>query len=202
MKVVATCTLFSEEIIVNGEIFVSIPQNEIDWKKWLYSYLNSEYPKFHKMDSLAKLAYLGMRVLEKEIDFSNYKDEEVGLIFANQFSSFYSDNKHYTNYTQKNMVSPSDFVYTLPNILTGELAILKKWYGENVFFILPEFNLDFFIEQVDFMFRKGVKACLCGWIESKENIEHSVLFLIENKAGMLQKEELLKELIINKLHER
>jgi hypothetical protein len=200
MKVVATCSLFPEEIVLNGKKIESIPSNEVDWKKWVYSSLNIEYPKFHKMDSLAKLAFLGISVLEKEIDFSTYKDEEVGLIFANKYSSYYSDNKHFINYTQKNMVSPSDFVYTLPNILTGEIAIFKKWYGDNVFFILKKFDIEFFIEQAEFMFSKSIKACLCGWIESNENGEQAYLFLIENKEGIVLKDEILEELIIDKIN--
>ncbi len=199
MKVVVTCSIFPNKIVVNGKQLLSIPSNEADWKKWVYSSLNIEYPKFHKMDSLAKLAFLGISVLEQEIDFSTYKDEEVGLIFANKSSSYSSDNKHFINYTQKKMVSPSDFVYTLPNILTGEIAIFKKWYGENVFFIHKQFDIEFFIEQVEFLFNKGIKACLCGWIESNDKSEQASLFLIENVDGVLLKEEILKELIINKI---
>jgi hypothetical protein len=200
MKVVATCSLFPNEIDVNGQNKINIPLNEIDWKKWVYTYLNLDYPKFHKMDSLAKLAFLGMNLLEQEVDFSEYNDEEVGLIFANTSSSYYSDHKHFVNFSQKNMVSPSDFVYTLPNILTGELAIYKKWYGENVFYILPKFDLDFFIDQIQFMFTKEIKACLCGWVESKGDSEELIMFLVENKVGTFTKEAILKRLIINKLH--
>jgi hypothetical protein len=191
MKLLATCSITSKEIKINGEIKLSIPANDIDWKKWVYNYLNLEYPKFHKMDSLAKLAFCGLNVLESEIDLSNYSDDEVGLIFANHSSSYYSDNNHFINYTQKNMVSPSDFVYTLPNILTGELAIYKKWYGENVFFIQEKFNPDLFLDHATFLFNKGIKTCMCGWVECNAEIEQAVLFLIQNKNGEIQKDELL-----------
>ena len=89
------------------------------------------------------------------------------------------------------MVSPSDFVYTLPNILTGELAIYKKWYGENVFFIQEKFNPDLFLEHVTFLFNKGIKICVCGWVECNAELEQAVLFLIENKDGEILKDELL-----------
>jgi 3-oxoacyl-[acyl-carrier-protein] synthase-1 len=32
--------------------------------------------------------------------------------------------------------SPSVFVYTLPNIVTGEIAIRNKFYGETSFYVL------------------------------------------------------------------
>lgn len=164
-----------------------------DWKKILYQKIGGDYPKFYKMDVLSKLAFLGLKSIEDNLDQQSFSDEDIALIFANSKSSADTDQKFIESYTNENgRPSPSLFVYTLPNILTGELAIYKKWYGENLFFIQEKFDPEFFIEQINFNFSKGVKACLCGWVEANENQEECFLFFVENST-----EELTGETIMN-----
>ncbi len=194
MNIKVACHISSKGITVNSKKTLLIPSSEIEWKKYIYQSLSIEYSKFHKMDALAKMAICGLKVIEKEYDLNHFKDEEIALIFANKSSSYYSDNKHFTNYTKLNTLSPSDFVYTLPNILTGEIAILKKWYGENVFFIQEEFDLEFFKEQINFYFYKGAKACLCGWIESNNELEEAILFFVEKGDENLTLENFEKQI--------
>ncbi len=192
MKLKAACSINSKEVIVNSKQILTFDSNETDWKKNIYKYLELDYPKFHKMDALSKMAICGFKLIESEIDITKYNEEEISLLFANRSSSYYSDNKHNNNFKNLNTISPSDFVYTLPNILTGEISILNKWYGENVFFIAEKFDFEFFKTQINFYFYKGAKACLCGWIESNQEYEEAILFFIENEKGEITKEELEK----------
>ena len=194
MNLKVACHIHPKGITVNSKEILSIPAIEYDWKKYIYQSLSLEYSKFHKMDALAKMAMCGLKVIENEYDLNHFNEEEVALIFANKSSSYFSDNKHFTNYKKLNTISPSDFVYTLPNILTGEIAIFKKWYGENVFFIQEEFDLEFFKEQINFYFYQGAKACLCGWIESKEGKEEAILFFVEKGDENLTLEKFEKQL--------
>ena len=135
MKLVSYCHINNDAVSINNESVFSNDGTD-SWLKTVYHSLGIDYPKFHKMDDLAKLAFLATEYLSKDADFSGLKDDELTLIFANSHSSYNTDNKFIHSYKEKGSPSPSLFVYTLPNILTGELAIRYKWYGENIFFIL------------------------------------------------------------------
>lgn len=185
MKIKAICKIDSNEIIVNEQVVYYNNSSSTDWKKIAYQQLNFDYPKFHKMDNLSKLAVLGVKYIEQAVDFSSFKDDEINMIFANKNSSYCSDIKHYTNYTKNNLVSPADFVYTLPNILIGEIAIMQKWYGENNFFIHDNFDMNFFLNQINLYFCENSKYCIFGWIESNEEEEKAIILFLEqdNKSN-------------------
>ncbi len=190
MKIISSIKISQTQIVVNG-VSKEVPVAEDgNWTKALYSSMELSYPKFYKMDSLAKMAFLSLQLMEKEVALSEMETSEVALIFANSSSSQATDLKFIESYTEKGNPSPSLFVYTLPNILTGEISIFKKWYGENIFFINENFNAEFFIDQINFYLRKGSKACLCGWVNAVENKEECFLFYVSSEKGELNSNEL------------
>ncbi len=190
MKIISSIKISQTQIVVNG-VSKEVPVAEDgNWTKALYSSMELSYPKFYKMDSLAKMAFLSLQLMEKEVALSEMETSEVALIFANSSSSQATDLKFIESYTEKGNPSPSLFVYTLPNILTGEISIFKKWYGENIFFINENFNAEFFIDQINFYLRKGSKACLCGWVNAIENKEECFLFYVSSEKGELNSNEL------------
>ncbi len=101
-----------------------------------FKQLDIEYPKFHKMDILSKKAFLLTEYLlqDQKIDASR-----TGIFIWNQKSSLESDLKHLENITH-DFENPANFVYTLPNIAIGEIAIRHKITGETGFFITSEFS--------------------------------------------------------------
>lgn len=190
MKIISSIKINPTQIVVNG-VSKELPTTEEgNWTKALYSSLEISYPKFYKMDSLAKMAFLSLQLMEKEVALSEMETSDVALIFTNSSSSQATDLKFIDSYTEKGNPSPSLFVYTLPNILTGEISIFKKWYGENIFFINENFNAEFFIDQINFYLRKGSKACLCGWVNAMDNKEECFLFYVSDEEGELTKSEL------------
>lgn len=190
MKLISSIKINATQIVVNG-ISKNIPTAEDgNWTKALYSSMQLNYPKFYKMDSLAKMAFLSLQLMEKEFSLSEQETSDVALIFANSSSSITTDLKFIDSYTEKRNPSPSLFVYTLPNILTGELSIFKKWYGENIFFIDEKFNAEFFIDQINFYLRKGSSACLCGWVNSTNESEECFLFYVTQEEGQITENEL------------
>lgn len=194
MKVIAYCHITPTLLNINGTK-TKVEDSE-DWKKELYRSLDDDYPKFHKMDALAKMAFLASELLKKQCDIEKYGEEGLALIFANTYASFDTDEKFIESYQEKGNPSPSLFVYTLPNILTGELAIRNKWFGENIFFVLEKFNPSFFLDQINFYFRREAKACLCGWVEAHNGNEECKLFLIEPT------EDTLTDIEINNLFKK
>ncbi len=189
MEIKGYVTISKGQMSVNGEALMPVGPDSEGLKA---AYTNSEisYPKFHKMDDLSKLTILAFHQLKQRVDFSSFGDEEIAMIFANSTASTQTDRRFIDSYTTGSMPSPSLFVYTLPNILTGELAIQNKWYGENIFLVEEKFDPELFIDQINEYFRKGSKACVCGWIDSLDGQHEVLLFAVEPSQNTLSTEEL------------
>ncbi|HRP33422.1 MAG TPA: hypothetical protein PKV73_16110, partial [Agriterribacter sp.] len=86
----------------------------------------------------------------------------------------------------KNIPSPAQFVYTLPNIVIGEVSIRHRCKGENAFFVSDRFDADFMQFYVQDLFnRKRVDACICGWVECLGEGYKAVVYLVEKCSGEL-----------------
>lgn len=175
------CNISKLGVFLNGqqlELFSS-DFELVDWKKQLYKKLKIDYPKFYKMDDLSKMSLLSIEILKQKVSFETFADDEISILFANSKSSTFTDSQFIESYT-KAAPSPSLFVYTLPNITTGELAIYMKWFGESKFFIQKNFNSMPIDSLLAIEKRRGAKACLIGWVERTEEQETCNLFFIEN----------------------
>jgi len=146
-----------------------------------YQHLQLTYPKFYKMDNLSKLGWLTAEFLLKDtFNKDEYQPEETGVILANANSSLDDDVKYWDSI--KDVASPSLFVYTLPNIVIGEICIRNHFKGEQAFYIQPEFDAQFIAQQVDYLLDKNImQACICGWVDVFEQDYKAVLFLVEKK---------------------
>ena len=197
MKFITTyCHIKNNAYSVNGETHL-IPENEKGFSGVvvdIYRQLEMKYPKFHKMDLLAKTAFLGAELLLKNNDLATYQDDEIAQLFANSESSEFSDHK-FEESLQSGNPSPSQFVYTLPNILMGEIALKNKWYGENLFLVLPHFNAKEIKEQIELLLQNTSQAVLCGWVDvTKKNI-NAFFFIVENDKT--RGEKLTEENLLN-----
>ncbi len=200
------CHISNESVSVNGETFFSLNKSgSNNLTKDIYKYLNLGYPKFYKMDALSKLAFLGVEILKKQYpEISNYKDDEIALLFANKHSSAESDLQFSNSYQNGNSASPALFVYTLPNILIGEIAIRNLWFGENLFTILPKFSPELFEKNCEIFLSGKTKACICGWVDVLGDSIEAFLFFVEttdaNKLNIPCKAEVLKKIYNKKAH--
>ena len=62
--------------------------------------------------------------------------------------------------------SPAVFVYTLPNIVTGEVAIRHKIYGETTAYILEEKNAEQIEQLLSLSLHDPATSCVIGgWLE-------------------------------------
>lgn len=186
-----------QKILRNGNpVFESnLPHSEF-LREAYENGLKIDYPKFYKMDALGKLGILAAEVLLREFNFSKYKPEEVGIVLSNKNASIEADINYFE--TARSFPSPALFVYTLPNIVIGELSIRYKFKGENAFFVSDAFDAEWLHFYVTNLFEKhNLKACICGWIDSVNNFYDACLFLAEKKSqqnGLNFTPENLKEL--------
>ena len=151
----------------------------------IYLHFQFHYPKFYKMDNLCKLGWLTAEIMLSRFSHDlkdMYHPENVGIVLANANSSLDND----INYleTTKEIPSPSLFVYTLPNIVIGEICIRNNFKGEQSFFIQDVFDAGFMETQVNYLLDKNIlQACICGWVDVLEQEYKAVLYLIEKKKG-------------------
>lgn len=148
-----------------------------------YRYTGINYPKFYKMDNLAKLGWLAAEVLlQNSFEEGKYKPEDVGILLNNASSSLDADLKYFES--TKGIASPALFVYTLPNIVIGEICIKHKFKGESAFFIFEEFDADFMQKYVHGLFNNNIlQAGICGWVELAGDAYKAVLYLVEKEES-------------------
>lgn len=145
----------------------------------IYQHFAFSYPRFYKMDHLSKLGWLAAEILlQDSFSKENYQPEEVGMMITNANASLDSDLKYLASVSD--IPSPALFVYTLPNIMIGEISIRNNFKGEAAFFISAAFDAGFIEVCVNNLFKySGLKACICGWVDVIGEEYKAVLFLVE-----------------------
>ncbi len=150
----------------------------------LYKQFVGDYPKYYKMDPLSRLGFVASELLlRQESDLPCQDTSDRAVILFNHSSSIMADRlyqgsiQHQENY----FPSPSAFVYTLPNMVTGEIAIRHHYYGETSFYILHHRD-DLLMEHiVSASFADGdTKSVLSGWLDYEDDSHFEAdLFIAE-----------------------
>lgn len=185
------CSIKAGELKLNGEVLFSDKgASPAVFFKQLYQHLNMKYPKFHKMDMLCKLAVLCFEQMhQKQPITEKYAADKIALVICNKHASLDTDWQHQKSISNPEAYfpSPAVFVYTLANIMLGEIAIRHKIKGENACLVQEEFNTDQFVDYCNMLFAKGETECIIGgWVDFFENDYSTHLLCIEkDKLGLL-----------------
>ena len=144
----------------------------------LYKQIMGNYPKYYKMDGLCRLGFIASELLLKaeraEGSFTEDINKTRAIVFFNRSSSIASDKKYLASIAEKDnyFPSPSVFVYTLPNIVTGEIAIRNGYHGETSFYILPHKNDLLMQDIIETTFMdEQTTSVLTGWLDYEDS-EH------------------------------
>lgn len=185
IKIVSRCKFDATGIELNGERVMTNDMAD-DFPAFIrkaYTSLDMGYRKFYKMDDLSKLGFITTAWLTGTVNgFAAFPPESKGIIMANRSSSLDSD-IHY----QRNLVevgdheaSPALFVYTLPNVMLGEICIYWKMKGENTFFVQREFDRDFMMRYAGIVMQEtGLDYCIVGWCDLLGNDYQSDFYLMK-----------------------
>ena len=120
-----------------------------------------DYPRFYKMDKLSQAAFVATELL-----LSQAEEKPAAIILLNRSSSILSDRKHLAILHNEGLASPSTFLYTLPNIMLGEIAIRHHIQGETSLYILDQRNEELMKQVVEATLSFSEARCiLTGWIE-------------------------------------
>ncbi len=199
--IIAHSEISGNAVYKNGQkLFDKTTVNPQGFLLSVYQHLNINYAKFYKMDNLSKLGWLASEILLKDESIINeYKPQDVGIVLSNSNSSLDTDIKYL--HSVQDFASPALFVYTLPNIVTGEICIRNNFKGENAFFIFDSFDAAFIQQYVNHLLDNNIlQLCICGWVEFLKDSYKAVLFLTaktEISTGLLFTKENMDD-IFNK----
>jgi 3-oxoacyl-(acyl-carrier-protein) synthase len=185
-QITASCVIRKNHLFLNGRLlWKTQPAPLADFLLSAYHRFGFQYPKFYKMDQLGKIGWLAAELLLSEgFNATDYRPEDVAVVISNANSSLDTDYKYFA--TVGDIPSPALFVYTLPNIMIGEICIRHQFKGENAFFIAETFDAGFIVEYVcDLMASGNARACICGWVDVLGEDYSAALFLIERKSATL-----------------
>ena len=184
-----------------GLDFVALNQGNAQLTE-LYRTHIGDWPKFYKMDTLSKAGFVATELLLKMVGECRCGSEEFirsrAIVLFGSTASLCADRNYQETIQDRDNYYPSPalFVYTLPNIVTGEIAIRNHWRGETSFYVLegPDaaqmaFHLSCAFQDAD------TESILAGWVDSRMNDDFQVFMTLISRedaadtdwlAGQLQ----------------
>ena len=176
MKMSGRVTVSPGRLAFDGDVCAFGGLNE------LYRRRVGDYPKFFKMDGLCKLGFLAAEFLLKDIP-ADVK-EDAAIILFNRSGSLAADRNYQRTIGDVDYFpSPALFVYTLANIVTGEIAIRHKILGESSFYILDNKDDEEMAAIVDGTFHtSNPPMVIAGWVEYENDSEYLAdMWIAENQ---------------------
>jgi len=136
----------------------------------LYRQEVGDYPKFFKMDVLSRLGFLlTERLVGSDENRFQPREDRAVLVFSRE--GCVANDRNYVA-TMKDFPSPSLFVYTLPNIVAGEIAIRNKYAGETSAFVLEKYDEKAIFELVRQAFQDPVtQSAVVIWADCPSDTE-------------------------------
>ena len=195
MYITSYCHIRRQKLAYNGEVTYSGDHDNLDsFLTDAYQSLNIAYPKFYKMDRLSKLGLLASELLvQGSTTKLDYNIHQIALVLANANASLDTDIRFFES--TKTLASPSLFVYTLANIVAGEICIRHGIKGENAFFIQPVFDASHIAQYVNLlMATTKTEICMAGWVDVLGEHHDVFLYLTEKTKNGIAKEHTGEEL--------
>jgi hypothetical protein len=177
LKIIKHCSIKGNEVKVDGKLVLKTETDPGTSKQFkeIYSFLDIKYPKFYKMDMLAKLAFLASELIFADENVEIY-EEDTAILLANKHSTENVDRKFNETIQEDNYFpNPALFVYTLPNVMIGEISIRNNIKGETLFLACDDYDTDLLNEMKDVMKFKNI---LFGYVDYKDknNFETHLFF--------------------------
>jgi 3-oxoacyl-[acyl-carrier-protein] synthase-1 len=130
------------------------------------------YPKFYKMDKLSQLGFIASELLLKQESPRKEQCADRAVVLFNHSSSVWVDREYAKSITigDDYFPSPSLFVYTLPNIVCGEIAVRNGYHAETSFYILPNKDENMMHQVLASTFLdETIQSILAGWIDYEDD---------------------------------
>lgn len=195
------------QVSVNGAIVFQSDKEKtlVEFLGEAYKSLGISYPKFHKMDEQCKLGMLAAEFAIQSTDFLKHNAlDKIAIVLSNAASSIETDRHHQSSIADKTTYfpSPAVFVYTLPNIVIGEIAIKYKITGENAFFVSEKLDAELLVNYSEMLLTTNTDAVIGGWVEVDGDSFEAFIFLIEKEKNINKNTnfKILNQTNINQLY--
>ena len=155
-----------DEIVVDGNR-LDVKSHGKEMLTEVYKTKIGNYPKFYKMDMLSRLAFVASELLIGCDEENDDHNNDRAVVLFNHSSSIIADRQYVKSIEIDDFFpSPAAFVYTLPNITTGEIALRNGYHGETSFYILAERNEKLMQRVIKSTFiDRDIKSVIGGWID-------------------------------------
>ncbi|MBS1685572.1 MAG: hypothetical protein JSS76_12480 [Bacteroidetes bacterium] len=172
-------------IHVDGGLYYRGEASGAEFLAEAYKGIGLDYPKFYKMDPLSRLAVLATEMLLKGRKITQeYKPEDVAVIVTSAHSSLDTDLRYQQSVATA--PSPSLFVYTLPNVMIGEVCIRQGIKGENTCFVSADFDPEFQAGYVNGLLVEGrAEVCISGRADYLRGGMNAFFMLVEKNPASL-----------------
>ena len=143
-RILSYCRITNKNVLVDGKLILSNNENNINhWISDIYNYIKLSYPKYHKMDHLCKAGILAAEMVMEKLGLNNDELKTDWAICCMNRSGSLDNDTSYQKTIQNNddfYPAPSLFVYTLSNIVLGEIAIKYKLRCESSCYVCEKFS--------------------------------------------------------------
>ena len=195
--------LESDRAVVNGRVLEHETAGSAMLAE-LYRAHIADWPKFFKMDTLSKVGFVASELLLKELGETCHEGEEFvqsrAVVLFGTTASLCADRNYQETISDRDNYYPSPalFVYTLPNIVTGEIAIRNHYRGETSFYVVEKADAAQMAFHLSCAFADTVtESVLAGWVDSRHNDDFQAFFTLVRRDELEGLEDRLKTIMDN-----
>lgn len=179
IRSIKSCTMQNGQMNIDGQIVAQTDANFATFARDIYHQTEANL-KFFKMSNLCKMGYLAAEYMMGGAVEQPYS---TAIVLSNRSASLDADLLHWRIQKVDNQpASPAAFVYTLANIVMGEIAIRHQIKGETTFFIADTPADDVATNYAHLLLNQGkYQYVLTGWCELLADQYNLHLELLTNK---------------------
>jgi len=182
----SSCIRMTPSRIVLNEKILTFESSGKDLPVEIYRKMIGDWPKFFKMDPLSRVGFVASELLLSSENPHRRDCEDRAILLYNRSGSLADDRIYESTIRSRDEFypSPAVFVYTLPNIVTGEIAIRNKYYGETSFCVLDGFDPGTMLRGLEAAFQDPrTLSAIFGWVEVESEEKYNVCLFLVHRDG-------------------
>lgn len=150
----------------------------------LYRSKGIDYPKFFKMDALCKAGFLLAEDIVRGCGNSPLAPDDTSVVVFTASGTYLTDVAFENTISDPDncFPSPSVFVYSLPNIVAGEIAIRHGFTNETAVYLSSNFSPSQ-IEDIVSDTLTVASNVLVAWIEVTGSHPSAIMFLVSRNGN-------------------
>lgn len=168
----------TDKIILNDILLKTDAETGMSLLTSVYKTGAIGYPKYYKMDPLCRLGFIGAEML---LGPGESPDGNTHAVVVIGHGGSIADDRQYQNTiadSNNYFPSPAVFVYTLANIVTGEISIRHKLFGETSSYLIEQYDYERITDLLLTVFNDHETEHITGgWIDYETDSRFSLRFV-------------------------